>query len=384
MVFNMKDFDNTLIKITNAELLDKLPDPFMLKDGTRVSSASQWQEKRKEIYETAVELQYGTLPPKPDFLEAEMLCASWDDIVGVEITTGTKENPVHMLMTVFKPYGEGPFPVVVDGDMCFKYPFNQEFIHTFTDNGIMLACFNRTELAPDCKDFGRNGQLYRTYPDKTFGAVAAWAWGYSRCLDALEKLSFTDMSCVAFTGHSRGGKTALLAGALDERAHIVNPNGSCAGGAGCYRIHSTAITDKGEEKKSETLDDLLRQYPFWMGPQMEKYRKCEEKLPFDQHELKALVAPRILFVSNAANDAWTNLVGSNETNRAVSEVYKFLNAEENLLWYFRRGEHFHDIEDIKMLVNIILNKIGGQPLSDKFFKLPFDCELDSFDWECPV
>jgi hypothetical protein len=67
---------------------------------------------------------------------------------------------------------------------------------------------------------------------------------------------------IAFSGHSRGGKTAMLAGVLDERASIVNPNATCAGSASCYRVHVKAEDDDGKVGPSETLDDLIRNFDF--------------------------------------------------------------------------------------------------------------------------
>ena len=63
------------IKITNLEILGKLPDPFLMEDGTRISDPTQWEARRKEMYKHVVELQYGTQPPAPEFLEVELIQA---------------------------------------------------------------------------------------------------------------------------------------------------------------------------------------------------------------------------------------------------------------------------------------------------------------------
>ena len=153
-----------LIEITQNKVLGKLPDPFTFDDGTRVKTADDWERRRKEIYKTAVELQYGTLPPDPEFLEVERIFAFKDSLFqSYRITTGTKQCPVSFTMMVMKPAGDGKFPTVVDGDLCFKYVFDKDFINEFTSNGIMLACFNRTELMPDNRGTDRNiGQLHKS------------------------------------------------------------------------------------------------------------------------------------------------------------------------------------------------------------------------------
>ncbi len=380
-----------LIKITEYNLLGKLPDPFLFNDGSRVKNVEDWAKRREEIYDSAITLQYGTMPPEPEFVDVFALYRGGKGKLNCyQIRTGRKEKPVQFTMTVILPKeGDGPYPAVITGDQCFPYAYDKEYINGFIDNNIALVLFNRTELVPDVNNYPeRLGQLYDTYPEYTFGALGAWAWGYSRCVDALEQIGegIVDMSCIAFTGHSRGGKTAALAGALDERAAIVNPNATCAGACGCYRLHMKAITEGGNEDRSETLKDMNKTFPFWLGEGMKAYDDREEELPFDAHFLKAMVAPRMLFVSEAASDIWSNPVGSWLTSEAAKEVYKLFDKEENLLWYFRSGYHYQNYEDIAQLVNIIRHVKYGEPLNDKFYQLPFEAPeaaKAAYDWSCP-
>lgn len=376
--------DESYMNITRYDVLGKLPDPFQRADGSRLASPDEWDEHRRELYKTAVELQYGTMPPPPEFLELELLYRG-KETETYRITTGRRDHPINFMMRIMKPAGKpaAPMPAVVDGDLCFNYAFDKAWYTAFTRENICLAFFNRTELAHDIQHEGRRqGQLYAAYPEYTFGALGAWAWGYSRCVDALEKLDYIDKSCIAFTGHSRGGKTAALAGALDERAAIVNPNETNAGSCSCYRIHMAALVD-GVEKRSETLADLWRNFDFWLGPQMGDYTQRENELPFDCHFLKALIAPRTLFLSEAADDLWGSPIGAWMTTQAVGEVYKFLGAPENLIWYFRPGPHFHDLEDVRRLINVIKHKYEGKPLEEGFFRTPFVQPELIYDWKAP-
>ena len=378
-------FDNTLTKITQYDLKGKLPNPFIMDDGTLVDTPEKWQERRKEIYKTAVELQYGTMPPEPEFLEVERLYGGGKgDCGSYRIITGKKDKPVIFYMKVIRPKCDEKPPVVVDGDMCFMYHFNPEFYKTFTDNNIAFCTFDRTQLAHDVMNEGRSkGQLYDVYPEYTFGAVGAWAWGYMRCVDALEIIGNYDMDLVAFAGHSRGAKTAMLAGVLDERAKIVAPNSTCAGACGCYRIFMKAITEHGHERESEQLSDMIKNFPFWFGEGMADYIGREDELPFDSHYLKAMVAPRILIDTEAASDIWANTVGSYVTTMAAKEVYKFLGAEENLYWAFRRGYHYHKVLDIQLLVNVICHIRDGAEICDRFGHIPFEAPELPFDWRAP-
>lgn len=381
-VYNMSafDFDENLISVSEYEVVGKLPDPFLMNDGRRITSPDEWEKRREEIYKTAIELQYGTQPPAPEVFDLEAL----DEDRNYRITAGTAEKQAQFMMHVLKPNGEGPFPVIIDGDECFHYCFDTDLVKTVLDNGIAIVLFNRTELAHDIRNEGRRkGQLYGIYPEYTFGALGAWAWGYSRCVDALEKLDGFKMDCIAFTGHSRGAKTAALAGALDKRAAIVNPNETCAGACGCYRIHMRGVKEDGTTLRSERLRDLWKNYGFWMGEGMGDYAEREQDLPFDCHFLKAMVAPRTLLIGEAASDMWANPVGSWQTSVAAKEVFKFLGAEKNLYWYFRRGTHFHTVDDIQMLCNVIRHKAFGEELKGRFFETPFKKPELDFDWKCP-
>lgn len=366
----MRTFDENLIQIKKNEVLGKLPNLFTMEDGSRVETPEQWKERRKELYKTAVELQYGEMPPEPEFLEVEPL----DENIAIRnyrIVTGTRQTPTAFTMRVIGPNKPGVFPAIVDGDLCWRYAFDKEYINAVIEQDVLLVMFNRTEIVPDRKDCRDRGQLYRTYPDGTFSALAAWAWGYSRCVDALQQLGIADMNHIAFSGHSRGGKTALLAGVLDERAAIVNPNDAGAGGAGCYRVHMEAVTEEGEIARSEQLSDLIKNFPFWFSKEMQAYTEIEEELPFDEHYLKALVAPRMLLETEAASDIWANPVGSVQTCLAAKEVYKLLGAEENIRLYYRKGVHAHEVEDMALLVRVLKQRQEGKPYEEGSFKLPF-------------
>ena len=402
-----QDVHEDLIKILEYCEMSKLPDPFLMEDGSRVKNVSDWERRRAEIYKTAVELQYGKMPPKPEFLEVEPL--EHGRLSAYRIVTGTKECPISFLMKVFMPQKKGKFPVVSSGDLCWDLYFDPQRVKTFVDNDIALVIFDRTELAPDINGYhlemmeegtplyemtkkafeteftgARQGQLYRTYPDCDCGAIGAWAWGYSRCVDALELLGAFDLSCITFTGLSRGGKTALLAGALDERAAIVSPAGSGTGGSGAYRIKVKQLNEDGSEHISEPLEILEKNFPFWMGKGMKEYHFNEDKLPFDSHFLKAMVAPRVLFTADGASDAWANPVGVWQTNEAAREVYKLYGKPENLLWYVRRGFHNQTVEDMEQLVNVIRHVKYGEPLNERYHKLPFAPMAPAFDWCCPT
>ena len=123
----------------------------------------------------------------------------------------------------------------MDCDGCWRY-FNDNVVKSVVDRGNIAASIDRTMAAADDWDVYRDTGLYQLFPDAEFAVCSAWAWSVHRAVDALLELPFVRGDAIAVTGHSRGGKTALLAGATDERIAVCNPNNSGVGGAGLNRL----------------------------------------------------------------------------------------------------------------------------------------------------
>jgi len=163
---------------------------------------------------------------------------------------------VHLLL----PCVDVNVPVIISGDgMGWQIP--DVAAKCFLERGYGFLFFTRTELAEDLGYAGvpdphaRHGGLYDFSPGGTFGALSAWAWGYHRCVDFLLSQSCVDAGRIAVTGHSRGGKAALLAGATDSRMAVVSHNGSGAGGGSLFHH-----LDAGSEGA-----DILERFPSWFG-----------------------------------------------------------------------------------------------------------------------
>ncbi len=370
-----------MITVSECGFVSELPELMRLDSGKPVRDRSDWELRRKELFETAVKLQYGEVPPEPEFLDLTLLHSNFfmkrPDIhmYNYLVKTGTFERPFYFKMQVILPDGGGkPCPVIVDGDQCWTYHLDGRFLDAAISRGIGWVLFDRTVIADDVNGRGRrNGRIYETYPDLDCGALMAWAWGYKVCVDAILKLELpVDKDYIAFSGHSRGGKTALLAGVIDPRASIVNPNSSGAGGAGCCRFVMKGQCIGGDPFRSETVDDLLNVFPFWFGPELGKYYGRPSDLPFDEHFLKALVAPRTLFISEACDDIWANPLGTLATTRAAKPAFELLGAGDNIFWNYRPGKHAHTFVDIELLANVINHKRSGEPVDGRMFILPFD------------
>lgn len=313
------------------------------------ADVSAWRSRRKAILDLVVDLEYGGMPPKPESLRVEQLQHALGEMLSMRVHINEAFSfTLQVYKPVKRPTPGTKFPVILTGDGCYRN-CNDTVIDEAAARGWAVAKFNRVEFVPDI-DTHRVGGIYDLYPGMTFGAIAAWAWGYSRAMDALETLDIVDPSKVAITGHSRGGKTVLLAGALDERFAWVHPNDSGCGGAGCFRYRTEPRDGK---RGNEQLQDILKSLGFWFGPKLKDYIGKDWELPFDQHFLKAAVAPRKLIETSARDDTWANPMGSYLTHQAAKEVYALLGVPDNIAYRIREGGHAHTPADFRALFDFM-------------------------------
>jgi dienelactone hydrolase len=359
-------------------LIAPLPDLFAFTNGDRVTTPAEWQRRRAELRELILDIEYGQLPP-PATVSAELLHPSAVARVGAARFLNYRLNleggaaPFWFMLQVMIPEGDGPFPVVINGDACWRYA-SDEVTAEVLRRGYALATFNRTEIVPDSYSSARDTALYRVFPDGTFGALAAWAWGYHRVVDFLLTQDYADPARIAVVGHSRGGKTVLLAGATDDRIALTAPNNSGSGGAGSFLY-------QGDE--CERLADGWRMVPYWYTARTEAFVDREADLPFDQHALKALVAPRALLSTEALGDLWANPSGTYQTHDAAREAYRFLGAEDNIGIWFREGEHRHGLVDWQAFLDFADWRLRGHAPAQQFDANPFPDMPRAFSWTAP-
>jgi len=348
-----------------------LPDPLTMSDGRKVKNVRQWEsERRPELLELFTTQEYGRAPGKPEIMSFELL-ESGEALGGkavrkqVRVHFGKGKNDYLTLLVYAPKAASGPVPAFLginfEGNTCvlddpailmpdgdkiasygvyaFKERASQAHrwcVEQIIDAGYAVATFDRADVDPDYDDHFGNG-VHGMYlkpgevpaPDQ-WGTIAGWAWGLSRALDYLETEPLVDASRVAVIGHSRLGKTALWAGATDKRFAMVISNDSGCGGAAISR-----------RKFGETVEVINRAFPHWFCDNFLQYSGHEENLPFDQHELMALIAPRPLYVASATEDLWADLEGEGLALDEARKVYRLWGGKcvEKTGRHIRPGKH---------------------------------------------
>jgi pimeloyl-ACP methyl ester carboxylesterase len=299
----------------------QLPDPLLCRDGSRVSNVRDWEQKRRpETLDLFREYVYGRTPDKPAEVKFETLQTDEKAMEGkatlkrVKITCsdGGKSFAFDMALMIpnDKP-GRAPCFVLINNRAPSSAdPTRKEKVEFWPAEeiiarGYATAVFQTNDVDPD-----KNGEDARAKgvrgvwqgPGKAgedaWATISAWAWGASRVMDYLTTDSRIDAGKVAVIGHSRGGKTALWAGAQDQRFALVISNDSGCGGAALSR-----------RKFGETVALINKGFPYWFCGNFKKFNGKEEDLPIDQHQLMALIAPRALCVGSADADFWADQRG---------------------------------------------------------------------------
>lgn len=352
--------------VEQLPVIKDLPDPLVMMDGSPVKTVEDWNKRREEIKAMILYYEYGHMPPAPDNMEVKEISSTvvyggLAEEKRLLLSMGPGHQVTCNIRTVI-PKSDHPLPVLAQNTNKLGHiPIEEKILR----RGYMIAEYQRTDLDPDEKD--KVGCAQKAYPEYDWATLAVWAWGGSRLVDYLYTLECVDKSKIAMTGHSRGGKTALLAGALDERITLVAPNGSGCGGAGCYRI---------EGDGSETLAVITdpNRFAYWFHPRFRTFADKETQLPFDQHFLKALVAPRALLSTDALGDHWANPPGTQATFLAAMPVFEFLKVPGKNGIHYREGKHEHNAEDWTALLDYADLQFFGKISDRSFNHTPFPIE----------
>jgi hypothetical protein len=408
-VFGAAESRSELPEVSALPSRPELPDPLIMLNGERVTSREQWINKRRpELKALFQHYMYGQIPPPPGKIEAKVAWESAKAFDGkatlkeITITFGPSEMPEIHLLTAVPNKRKGPVPVFVGMNFCGN--------HTLVkDAGVGLPTAWLPKTCPGCKDnratdAGRGAQvdvwsleqsIERGYAVATFycgdidpdrpdvrlgvqpqfektgkvkpgphawGTIAAWAWGVHRAVDYLVTDKAIDRNKIAVVGHSRLGKTALVAAAFDERIALAIPHQAGCGG-----------TAPSRGTVGESVKQINDHFPHWFCGAFKEFNEQTERLPFDQHCLVALVAPRPVLFSNATDDTWANPAGQFQVLQAADPVYRLLGAggldaktmpqpgtliDSRLGYFIRPGKHSMTREDWQVFMDYAGKQFG--------------------------
>ena len=330
-----------------------LPSPLDKADGTCVASAFEWMNfQRPEILKLYQNEMFGEMIPRPDGMRFELLSSKDDALNGTALR---REVRIHCFMNNGKKFSfdllmyapksalekpvpafaglnfKGnhgctaerdvrPTPAAFDNGFKMVSPVNEETFFAEENWGIQKErwCFEEAvargyasvtvcyeDIFPDrvngwedsCLSLFGDFEGYEGNHPR-YSAIGAWTWGLARIMDYLESCPLIDASRVGVHGHSRLGKTALWTGATDPRYKMVVSNDSGCGGAAVFR-----------RMFGENWLIITNVFPHWFVSGSRKYIMNEAQMPFDQHFLVSLCAPRSVVISSATEDLWADPKG---------------------------------------------------------------------------
>jgi hypothetical protein len=296
-----------------------LPDPFTFSNGRRLTGTAEWPARRQELATMIQHYEYGALPPAPSSVSGQLAGNM------LTVSVSANDRSASFTATVALPGGAGPFPAFIQ--ISGGRPVSNAA--SFTDRGYAFIFLDTNLIAADNAGTHTSGAVFYTlYPDAEAGVLMAWAWGVHRIVDALASIAQIDATKLAVNGFSRWGKAALIAGAFDERIALTIPSSSGLTGIGQFRFF---YEDPGNpDTRNERIDNALGYAPYWYTPRLGQFVSLVTRLPFDQHEVMALVAPRALLATGGKYDYWTNPRGCLVSWIAAKKVYDSLGASNKI------------------------------------------------------
>ncbi len=388
----------------------ELPDPLVRFNGERVTTKEQWlKERRPELKALFQHYMYGYLP-EPAKVTAKVEREDKKALGGkatlkeVTLTFGPPGTPPIHLLLVVPNARKGPAPVFVGMNFCGNHALINDpavrlptawmyanrkgvkdnratdagrgteidtwALEQSVDRGYAVATFYSGDVDPDQKDVRagvqphlRKAGLLKPGPREA-GTIAVWAWGIHRAVDYLVTDKDLAKDRIAVVGHSRLGKTALVAAAFDERIALAVPHQAGCGGTAPSRC---------DNPKAETVKRINTSFPHWFNATFKEFNDQVERLPFDQHCLAALVAPRPVLFTNAQEDQWANPGGQFDVLRAADPVYRLLGTDglaakempepgklvaSTLGYYLRPGKHSMTKEDWQVYLDFADYHLG--------------------------
>ena len=308
-------------------------------NGKIIESKDEWSKKKQEIKNLLSNTCYGAFPEKPDKFECKNIKLDIDDFCAASGVLERKMMLAYFGDIAFPfafnfsyPNKPGKFPLVIYIDYSSEMPNRYLPIEDIIDRDIAVASFKYTDITADNGDMtdGVLGRMSSAASSDT-GKLMVWAWAASLVLDYALTRDNIDADNVAVAGHGFLGTAALLAGAYDDRFSFVYPN-------------SSSLTGVALTRGNDCLSEHINRYGYMYSYAFADCGKDAVSLPYDQHFLAALIAPRKLYVANAADDEGTDAVSEFLSCAAINGVYKLFgdNGLVHANEFPREGDVMHD------------------------------------------
>jgi len=343
-----------VVMSAEARSPENVPDFLALPDGGRAATAEQWEKAAKpKVMDFFLSNVYGRRPvERPSYLSFTAVWPDRDMIGGkavrkrIRCEYGGKYGTNSFYFTAFIPKAAKPSPAFVL--ICNRDPaknidperkVKSDFwpVEEMVERGYAAISFFNGEVAPD-RNVGNTVGAFACFEDvqrqyrskENWGTLSAWAWAASRVMDWIETEPLLDAKHVGVIGHSRGGKTALIAGVTDKRFAMA-----CSNCSGC----TGAKLNRYDLPKSEHIMQIVRVFTFWFAPNYVEWVNRDEEITYDQNAWIALVAPRLVAVTSATEDSWAGPRGEFEAARLASQAWE-LYGKKGLV-----GQQFPAVND---------------------------------------
>ena len=307
-------------------VIKDLPDPLK-----GVNGFSDWARRRSEI---AALIQHYGIGEKPAVKKENIKARMSGDTLIVDVTVNGQTLTLTSEIRYPKT-GKAPYPLMI-GSSMIALPRQ-----LFEDRPIATMNFHEKQV----NDYGQWGKHHergehnfdRLYPDlKDNGAYSEWAWGFSRLIDGLELLgpevTKIDTKRIGVTGCSYAGKMALYCGAFDERLALTIAQEPGGGGAAAWRYSHL-------QDSVENLDKT--DYHWFLESQLTNFHgDSVYQLPYDQHELCALVCPRALLLLGNPDYKWLADDAMLVSAKAAKKVWERFGIADRMGWSIVGG-HGH-------------------------------------------
>ncbi|WP_437597860.1 alpha/beta hydrolase family protein [Sorangium sp. So ce590] len=298
---------------------DNLPNPFVMDDGTAITTKAAWKCRRAEI---KAEIEKYEIGPKPEPPKVEASVSG--NKLNVVVTTAAGS------ITLTSDIGGSGSCVAIgmNGNAglisgCTQIPFMHDQVVGY-DGGS--------------GSHSQSNPFYKVYPDLwgKIGKYNAWSWGISRLIDGIEQVKDelnVDPTKIGLQGCSYAGKMALFGGAFDERVALTVAQESGGGGITSWRTSQDFTTRTGTN--IEKIDNTNGSWFLGSMKQLDPY-----SLPHDHHELIAMIAPRAVIALGNQDFEWLGDESGWKSVNAAKEVWKAMGVPENIGFDFT-SNHGH-------------------------------------------